>query len=177
MATLEHSGMSDVPFKPIVNIDELEFMTFGKGDKFAAEIGGISPRIGAKQIGCNLTVVEPGKRGFPFHVHHVNEEMFFILEGSGEYRFGDQTYPIRKGDVLAAPAGGPEYAHQIINTGTQTLKYLALSTKSQPEVVEYPDSGKFLVVSRMDEGDPRTAKLRYIGRPETCLDYFDGEDV
>lgn len=54
--------------------------------------------------------------------------MFLILEGEGELRFGDERYPIRKYDVIACPTGGPEVAHQIINTGATTMRYLALST-------------------------------------------------
>lgn len=169
--------MSEHSLKPVVNMDELDFIDVGNGKKFSAKLGPIGSRIGAKQIGCNLTVVEPGDRAFPFHVHHVNEEMFVILEGSGEYRFGEDTFPLREGDVVSAPAGGPEVAHQIINTGQVTLRYLAISTHSQPEVVEYPDSGKFLVVSGIDDNNPRNAKLRFIGRTDTSLDYFDGEDV
>lgn len=68
-----------------------------------------------------------------------------------------------------------EFAHQIINTGSETMKYLGLSTKTQPEVVEYPDSGKFLVASRMEDSSPMSAKFRFIGREDTSLDYWDGE--
>lgn len=73
-------------------------------------------------------VVPPGKFQCPFHNHHGEEEMFLIIEGEGELRFGDRRYPIRKHDVIACPPGGPEVAHQIINTGTTAMRYLALST-------------------------------------------------
>ena len=169
--------MADAMTKPVINIDDLEFVDFGHGDGFAAKLGRIGGLIGARQLGCMLTVVEPGKKAFPFHVHHANEEMFFILAGNGEYRYGEETYPIRASDMLAAPAGGPEAAHQIVNTGDETLKYLAFSTKNQPEVVEYPDSDKFGVSSQSTDGTPFTARIRYIGRPETSLDYWDGEDA
>ena len=46
----------------------------------------VGPRIGAQLLGYNITAVPPGKRAFPLHNHHVNEEMFFILSGSGELR-------------------------------------------------------------------------------------------
>ena len=165
--------------KPVINMDELELMEFGHGEAFAAKLGRIGPVIGAEKLGCMLTVVEPGKRAFPFHAHHVIEEMFVILEGSGEYRVGDARHAVRKGDILAAPTGGPETAHQIINTGTETLKYLALSTMGDPDVVEYPDSDKFLVYSRLDEtGRPHNAGFMKIGRRgDDSLDYWNGEDA
>jgi hypothetical protein len=91
--------------------------------------------------------------------------MFLILEGEGELRFGDQRYAIRKHDVIACPTGGPEVAHQIINTGTSTMRYLALSTLSEVDVCEYPDSQKVLVVTgqRGDDG------LRKIFRAENTV--------
>ena len=50
-------------------------------------------------------------------MHHVEEEMFVILEGSGRYRFGESIYEVEAGDVLGAPCGGPEFAHKLTNTG------------------------------------------------------------
>ena len=78
--------------------------------------------------------------------------------------------PIKKGDVLGAPSGGPETAHQIINTGSTPLIYLGLSTKAKTEICEYPDSGKFLAKTNR-EG----SSFDHIGRGENALDYWDGE--
>ncbi|MFQ5562170.1 MAG: cupin domain-containing protein [Parvularculaceae bacterium] len=162
--------------KPVLNIADAELMDFAspKG-KFEAKLGRMGPALGAEKLGAMLTIVAPGKRAFPFHVHHAIEEMFFIVEGNGEYRFGDETYAIRKGDLLAAPTGGPERAHQIVNTGKETLEYLAFSTMDKVDAVEYPDSSKFLVFASED-GTPQTARMRHIGRKDQTVDYFDGED-
>lgn len=168
--------MSDPAKIPVINIGDVQSFPFGHGDGFAATLGRIGSHIGMEKLGCMLTVVEPGKAAFPLHVHHANEEMFVVLEGTGEYIYGAETYPIRAGDVIAAPPGGPERAHQIVNSGDVTLKYLGISTKEQPEVVEYPNSNKFAVFSQSVDGTPMTARIRYIGRPENTLDYWDGED-
>ncbi len=97
--------------------------------------------------------------------------MFLILEGEGELRFGDKRYPIRKHDVIACPTGGHEVAHQIINTGTGTMRYLALSTLVDVETCEYPDSGKVLVVT----GKPGERGLRKMFHAEATVDYYDRE--
>src|ERR1041385_7680477 len=136
--------------KPIINIADVPLEPRPPGmapkgeaaDKYDAKMGFIGTRIGARKLGYNITAVPPGMRAFPCHNHRVNEEMFFILEGSGEVRIGDKTYALRQGDFLACPPGGPELAHQIVNTGTTELKYLAVSTMIYPEICEYPDSGK-----------------------------------
>jgi uncharacterized cupin superfamily protein len=138
-------------------------------------MGLIGPMIGAQRLGYNVTVVPPGRRAFPFHSHRVNEEMFFVLAGRGEVRIGPDTHPIREGDVIACPPGGPETAHQIVNTGDAELRYLAVSTKLSPEIAEYPDSGKFGVLAELTGADGRRDMFRFLGRPDQSVGYYDGE--
>jgi uncharacterized cupin superfamily protein len=166
--------MTDKPVKPVINIADVPLRDNGHGDAFKAQIGSFARSIGSTGIGCMLHVVEPGKKAFPFHNHHFIHELFIILEGEGQYRFGKETYPVKAGDVLAAPTGGPEVAHQIVNTGAKVMKYLGISTSSTTEVVEYPDSGKFAVTSRHDRAAGKSG-VRYVGRQQNSLDYWDGE--
>jgi len=162
--------------KPVINLADVPLIDMGHGEKFAAKVGRIGSMIGSTGLGCLLHVVPAGKRAFPFHVHHSTHELFYILSGTGEYRFGKDTYPVRAGDILAAPTGGPERAHQIINIGKDELRYLGFSASpGGPEVIEYPDSKKFVVFSDTPDGSPRNARVRFIGRQETSLDYWDGE--
>lgn len=163
--------------RPILNITDLEYRQWGHGDRFEARLGTISSKLGADRLGYNVTVVAPGKCAFPFHNHRVNEEMFFILEGEGEVRIGPARHVIRSGDAICCPPGGPETAHQIINTSdTAELRYLAVSTRLSPEVAEYPDSEKFAVLAELSPGDDgKPQMLRFIGRLEASLDYWEGE--
>jgi uncharacterized cupin superfamily protein len=161
--------------KPVMNIADVSLREAGNGGSFKAKVGSFGSQIGSSGIGCMLHVVEPGCKAFPYHVHHQIHELFVIMEGEGTYRFGKQEFPIAAGDVCAAPTGGPEVAHQIINTGTKTLTYLGISTKADTEVVEYPDSAKCSVVSRLDWDNPKAGGIRHIFRAENSLDYFDGE--
>jgi uncharacterized cupin superfamily protein len=81
------------------------------------------------------------------------------------------------GDVIACPPGGLETAHQIINTSdVEALKYLAVSTRQSPELVDYPDSGKFGLMAELGHGeDGKPQIMRYVGRAEQSLDYWKGE--
>jgi uncharacterized cupin superfamily protein len=161
---------------PILNVADVDYQDWGHGERFAARLGEIGGKLGAQKLGYNVTVVPPGKRAFPMHSHRVNEEMFFVLEGEGELRIGEQRHAIRRGDVIACPPGGPETAHQIINTSASELKYLAVSTMLSPEIVDYPDSGKFGVRMQLAPGpDGKPRVFRYIGRAEARVDYWDGE--
>ena len=77
--------------------------------------------------------------------------------------------------VLAAPTGGAEHAHQLINTGSRTLKYLGISTSAETEVVEYPDSGKFGVTSRYDWASGKGGVRHLAKSGDKGLGYYDGE--
>src|SRR5262249_746119 len=72
----------------------------------------------------------------------------------------------------ACPTGGPEVAHQIINTGQTTMRYLSLSTLSEVEACEYPDSRKVGIYA--GEG---ADGLRKMFRAEGTVDYYDREPL
>ena len=159
---------------PIVNLDQLQFSReLRHGDRFEAKLAPVAPKLGARKLGYNVTAVAPGKRAFPFHNHHANEEMFFVLEGSGTLRFGAGEYPVRKGDFVCCPPGGPEVAHQLINTGTEELRYIAVSTMIDTEVWQYPDSGKFGAIGGR-QSDRSTFQAKFV--PEgSGVDYWHEE--
>ncbi len=170
--------------KQIINITDVEAEARAPAftpppnvaERYDAKMAYISRHIGAQKLGYNITVVPPGKSAFPAHNHRVNEEMAFVLQGSGEIRIGSTTHPIRTGDFIALPPGDKETAHKITNTGTEELRYLAVSTKMSPELVDYPDSGKFGVLAELPPGsDGKPQRFVYVGREGQSVDYWDGE--
>ena len=158
---------------PIANLSTLVFDDVEDEGRYTSRRACFSAGIGARQLGYNLSELPPGKAQCPFHAHRAEEEMFLILEGEGELRFGDQRHPIRAMDVIACPTGGPETAHQIINTGATPMRYLALSTRAAVEVCEYPDSGKLGVFARAPGAEP----LRALHCAEAAVDYYHREDT
>ena len=97
------------------------------------------------------------------------------LEGGGEVRIGDSTYPLRAGDVIACPPGEADTAHQIVNTGSGELRYFAVSTTESPEVVDYPDSNKRALIHYPppESGRPPDRWLWHLDAEP--VDYWDGE--
>jgi len=156
----------DTVDRRVVNLDELDLEHMVKGPRFESRCARIGPLVGAKQLGYSYDVVPPGKCSCPFHSHRGEEEMFFIVSGSGTLRFGDKTRKIRAGDVICCPTGGPETAHQIVNDSDGELRYLSISTMADPEICEYPDSGK---VGAYAQG------WRYMTRAGADVDYWEGE--
>lgn len=160
--------------KLVMNLDELEYTEFGKGEKFNAERAMISDKIGAEKLGYAVVRLKPGKRAWPYHSHYVNEEFFYVLEGEGTLRHADKEYPIRAGDFICSPPD-PKQPHQIINSSDKSLSYIALSTLEHTDVFLYPDSGKYGVWhgKTRDPGDPDSFIV--FARKDTAVDYWDGE--
>ncbi len=126
--------------------------------------------VGAKKLGYSLFTVPPGKAAFPFHLHNCNEEMIFILAGQATLRLGEVTVPVSVETFIACPPG-PDYPHQLINTGTGELRYLVVSTMETSEVAEYPDSNKVGVYVR--SGGQLRYRAFYV--KGTDVKYFEGE--
>jgi uncharacterized cupin superfamily protein len=166
--------MPDPSAHPILNIADAPLRDGGNGKKFVFKSARVAPLLGLASLGCSVLVVPPGKRAFPFHRHHVMDELFFIVSGEGEYRHGDETFAVRAGDFVSAPAGGKP--HQIINTGTEDLRYLGISNLSNVDIVEYPDSQKIAAAAGIKNADFKTATFAGMGRMAPTS-YYDGEDA
>ncbi len=157
----------------VIDPRETELEEWSQGSLFGGKDARLGALLGLKHLGIGYSEVLPGKSGCPFHNHHVEDEVFVILEGEGTYRIGHERFAVRAGQVLGAPAGGPETAHQLINTGSVPLRYLVISTKAATEICEYPDSGKFLAKTL----DPETGTYRFnqmVSETES-IDYWHGE--
>jgi uncharacterized cupin superfamily protein len=150
----------------VVNIDELKLEHSTKGDKFEWTGARVGPLLGARDLGYSYDIIPPGKRACPFHSHRAEEEMFFIVRGSGTLRYGDETRRIRAGDIICCPTGGPDTAHQIVNDSDADLAYLSISTMMPAEICEYPDSKKVGVFAK---------GFRHMTRREHDLDYWTDE--
>jgi uncharacterized cupin superfamily protein len=160
--------------KVVMNLDELEFAEFGKGDKFHAGRAPVSDRIGAEKLGYAVIRLAPGKRAWPYHSHHTIEEFFYIIEGQGTLRHAGQEYPLRAGDFVCSPPD-PDQPHQIVNTSAASLTYIALSTMEHSDVMLYPDSGKYGVF-HSKTGKPRgPGAFVLFSRKSSAVDYWDGE--
>ncbi len=55
------------------------------------------------------------------HFHPLAEEIYYILTGQGRMIIADESRDVGPGDAIAIPPGA---VHQIINTGSEELKFL-----------------------------------------------------
>ncbi len=154
----------------VVNVNDVGLEHFENGTKFASDGVRLGPIVGAKDLGYSYDVVQRGKIACPFHSHRAEEEMFFIVRGTGLLRYGNETRKIRAGDIICCPVGGPETAHQIVNDSDAELAYLSVSTMMPAEVCEYPDSKKIGAFGG-DEHD----RLRHMTQASAGVDYWKDE--
>jgi uncharacterized cupin superfamily protein len=151
----------------IANLFADEWDDVEEHDGFRIREASIRRRIGAELIGGTVYEVDPGKKLWPYHHHHANEEWLVVLRGRPTLRTPEGERELSEGDV-ACFRRGPEGAHQVRNDGDAPVRILMLSTLLMPELVEYRDSGK---VGARDAKGERI----FLSRPGPSLDYWDGE--
>ena len=125
--------------------------------------------LGGERLKSGLWELPPGKRSFPLHTHAVTEEAMFVVSGRCKVRTPEGETEIGPGDYVSFPPGGP--AHQLINDGTETCVYLAMSAVQGFDIVEFPDSGK--VACSVGSWPP---SKRFVFRQKDQADYFEGEE-
>ena len=143
------------------------------GSCFGGKRQRVGTILGARKLGYSFFIVPPGKAAFPYHAHTGNEEMIYILDGEAILRFGKEESPVSAGTVIACPPG-PEYPHQLINTGTTELRYLVVSSMEYPDISEYPDSNKIGAYATSAHGPQPGFRALYVR--DKSVNYYDGED-
>ena len=106
----------------------------------------IIPDDDAGKCRVNFVEVEPGNYAYGYHYHEANEEVFYIISGTGIVRTPKGEITLTAGDVIAFPTG-EEGAHVIRNgSETEKLVYIDFGTTINPEIVHLPDFNKFMVI-------------------------------
>ena len=115
--------------------------------------GGIGARPVARtgDLGASIWELQPGGSQFVYHFHHGSDELLVVLAGHPTVRMHDGDRQLAEGDVVSFPRG-PEGGHRIRNDSDTTARVLIVSTNADPDVAEYPDTGK---VAATSAGEPR----------------------
>mgnify|MGYP001367781784 CR=1 FL=1 len=127
----------------------------------------LGEHAGAQQLGLSLWILPPGQAAYPYHFHLVEEELLIVLDGTPTLRTPAGTRVLQTGEVVAFPVG-EHGAHQVLNDTDADVRFLAISTSGEPEIVVYPDEGK---VGANDRGD---GAINHYFRLEDAVDYYEG---
>jgi mannose-6-phosphate isomerase-like protein (cupin superfamily) len=79
-------------------------------------VGGLSP-IQASNFSLGHVTLEPNGGQVPWH-NQEQEEIYFILEGTGEMCLGTERAELRAGQAVYIPPG---VFHQLTNTGSEPM--------------------------------------------------------
>ena len=89
----------------IRNVNEVPLERLLREPHYDSQGARLARGTAARKLGASFDILAPGKRGCPYHLHHAQEELFVILEGSGTLRVAGEQLPIKAGDVIFIPAG------------------------------------------------------------------------
>ncbi|SDM33137.1 Cupin domain-containing protein [Paenibacillus sp. OK060] len=64
------------------------------------------------------------------HTHNENEEIYFIIEGTGLMTLGEKEYEVVAGDVISNPLHG---THGLVNNSNSTMKVYIFQVSLQRE--------------------------------------------
>jgi len=157
----------------IVDADEMDWTHRDEGGmdlrrkKLAVATGG-------EDIGASLYELPPGEKAWPYHYHTGNEEALYVLAGEGALRLDGERHALSAGDYAALPAD-ERGAHRVINDGDEVLRYLAVSTMNDPDVIVYPDSEKIGAFAGAPPGGEGERDVHGYFRREDAVGYWDGE--
>src|SRR4051794_37024965 len=91
--------------------------------------------VGCDRVGLRRIRISPGKQSTPVHAHFGEEEIFYVLRGSGYSFQEDGVYAIGEGDAVLHPHGGA--AHTVV-AGDDGIDVLAFGDDLRHEVVRFP---------------------------------------
>jgi len=154
----------------VPNVHQPQFDEPREHPGFEAKRARIGRQAGAQRLGASLWEVAPGQAAYPYHSHLGEEEMIVVLRGAPSLRTPDGWRDLEEGELVAFPRG-EQGAHQIVNRSQEPVRFLALSTNGEPDIVLYHDSGKVGAAERRTDG----GGLRTFFRLADEVDYWDGE--
>src|SRR5208282_3102632 len=81
----------------------------------------LCPQINKTQnASLGMTILEPGNSSSA-HSHSVEEEIWFVVSGTGLATVAGETIKISKGTAIYVPPG---QVHQLVNNGSEQMQVL-----------------------------------------------------
>lgn len=122
----------------LCHIDDVPWSTFEHGD-LRAERQRLGAAAGSRDVGLSRYRIAPGCRAMPLHAHVDEEEIFFVLAGSGHSWQDDARHEIAAGDVIVYRADG--CAHTLVAAAAEALDVLAFASGSRSGLTRLPRAG------------------------------------
>jgi uncharacterized cupin superfamily protein len=102
-------------------------------------------RPGTGRLGASIWEFQPGAEEYVYHFHHGSDEMLVVLRGTPQVRTKEGNLTLKEGDVLPL-SRGPAGGRSISNPNETVARVLIFSSNADPDVAEYPETGKIGVL-------------------------------
>jgi uncharacterized cupin superfamily protein len=135
----------------------------GRPEGYRAASVMLGPLLGASALGASVYDLAPGQSICPYHYEHGREEWLVVVRGRPTLRHPEGEEQLEPWDTVAFPEG-PEGAHKVTNHSDGAVRVVMPSTKGQPALSVYPDSGKVAI-----------RPLGKLFRLADEVDYWEGE--
>lgn len=116
-------------------------------------------------LGGSVWELQPGASQFVYHFHYGTEELLIVLRGAPTVRMHEGDRTLAEGDVVPFPRG-PAGGHQVRNDGDSVARVLIVAAHADPDVAEYPETGKIAAVVHGEHRFHRTADAVEHAGPE-----------
>ena len=131
-------------------------------EKLAApsEVLGAIRRIGARGLAewRIIEILAPDGYGSALHVHHSEDEGFWILEGEMTFYVGDQTIKAQPGSFLLGPK---EVPHAFaVDSGPGRLLFVLSPAGFEDLIREMGEPARELSIPPQPEGPPDEAEMQ-----------------
>lgn len=103
----------------VADLKEIAGRTYPAGRRTQNLVGGASP-IQASQFAMGNVTLEPHGGQVPWH-NQEQEEIYFVVEGTGEMCLGEERREVHGGQAVYIP---PSVFHQLTNVGDTPLRMI-----------------------------------------------------
>jgi mannose-6-phosphate isomerase-like protein (cupin superfamily) len=103
----------------IVDLASVDGRRYPAGRRTQNVVGGASP-IQCRNFAVGMVTLDPEGGQVPWH-NQEQEEVYLVLEGTGEMCLGEERTSLSAGQAVQIP---PRVFHQITNVGSQPLRLI-----------------------------------------------------
>ena len=111
------------------------FFVRAEEDRFLAPLRFLNGRFDCKVSGrdtggalCVIDTFRMGRGGPPLHLHHHQNEWFFVQEGTFRFHVGGETLLLKEGDSIFGPCGVPHAFVNLSETGRLLIAFQPAGT-------------------------------------------------
>jgi uncharacterized cupin superfamily protein len=122
-----------------MNVYDDAFDVERQRDGATERLRNVGHALGTGLLGATVFDVAPGYAG-PYHLHHGNEELVLVLDGTPTVRTPTGEQDLRPGELAFFPRGR-DGLHAIENRSSEPARFVLFSSKVHPDVTERPEEG------------------------------------